>query len=157
MKKKMPLWLNLIFSLLACAVCLGTVATLEYLTEVMSETVKTERIVELVSRRADTMNGYFAGEVEFMHASEQLHDVEMGELLEDDLWNLQAYERTDIEVIQNYEIRDVILLNEDENNVSARVTVEWIVYGIDGMDQFTSTYEVSCEKQGETLKLVEFF
>ena len=158
MKKKHRFtWTRLILSLSACAICLGAVIFLNYMTEVMSDTVKSKEITELISLRTDAMNGYFAGEIEFMHASEQLHDVEMGDLLKEDLMNLKAFERTDIEIVENYEITDVFFLKQNEDGVSARVTVDWTVSGIEGKDQFTATYEVSCQKHGESLKLVDFF
>lgn len=156
-RKKTNRWLSLIISLSACFICLGAAIVLEYLTDTMSDSVNAEKITTLISQRTDAMNGYFEGENTFHHASEILYDVEMGDLLEEDLFNLQAYERTDIETVEYYEIRDVVMVNQGENDISARVTVDWTVYGLEGLDVLTATYNVVCKKDGETLKLVEFF
>ena len=156
-KKNMPLWLSMVFSLITCAVGLGTVLAYDYATEATGEEIRTEKVTDLVIQRTEAMNGYFAGEIEYLHASEQLQDIETGDLLEEDIASLKAYERTDIEIIENYEITEVTMQQQDGDGLTAKITVDWTVRGIGGLDKFSATYDVMCEKQGETLKLVEFF
>ena len=144
-------------SLAACAVCMTAVLLLTGMTEAMEETKKSQAIGELVMKRADAMNGYFAGEVEYSMASELLHDIESGDLLKEDLFNLESYANTDIDRIEYCRVTEVLIRSEDEFCVEADVTVEWLTSGLDGIEVMDVTYSAVCEKHGKALKLVQFF
>ncbi|MBR4862858.1 MAG: hypothetical protein IKU09_11735 [Firmicutes bacterium] len=116
-----------------------------------------EEIGQLVLKRAETMNDYYIGELEYMHAEEILRDFETGDLLEEDLMNLMAWEHTDIDTVNDAEIIQVTLIEDTPEYLSANVTVSWNVSGLDGNTSFESTYETMCEKSGKTLKLSQFF
>jgi hypothetical protein len=118
---------------------------------------QSEEIGKLVLQRADVMNRYFYGELEYFEAANLLSDVETGTLLEEDISNLELYTYTDIDNIEGCEISDIFLLEPRDNQIIARVTVKWIVSGIEGREKFSVIYYAVCEKDGETLKLVEFF
>ena len=156
-KKKMPLWLSIIFSLSACAVIAFVIFILDTGAGKVYTTKTMEQVGALVVKRAETMNDYYTGELEYIHAEEILRDVETGKLLEDDLKNLTAWESTDIDQVDQVEILEVILLEDRGEELSAQVIVNWNVSGLNGAEEFQVTYETVCEKNGKTLKLTQFF
>ena len=156
-KKTVPAYLRIFFSLVTCLVGLAAMAGFSYAEREMADENAAKAVEMLVMERTEAMNGYFAGDVQYLQASERLREMEAGELLEEDLEALHAWERTDIEIIEAFEILEVVLMELTEERIAAQVTVDWIVRGIEGKDHFSVTYQAVCEKQGETLKLVKFF
>lgn len=148
---------NIIISLSACFFIAAVIFLLDCGADNMYEIKTMKQVGSLVEKRAETMNAYYSGELEYIHAEEILMDILSGELLEDDLYNLKAWEHTDIDMVNDAEIIQVILTEEDDNFLSARVSVSWNVSGLEGNEMFDVTYETVCEKNGKTLKLSQFF
>ena len=144
-------------SLSACLVGLFFMFILDACADAVYDEKIMEQIGQLVLKRAETMNDYYIGELEYIHAEEILRDFETGGLLEDDLMNLKAWEHTDIDTVNDAEIVQVTLTEENPDFLSASVIVSWNVSGLDGNTVFESTYETMCEKSGKTLKLSQFF
>ena len=158
MKKKSKVKVFRIFiSLSACLVGLVFMLILDVCADAVHEEKVVEQIGQLVLKRAETMNDYYIGELEYIHAEEILRDFETGDLLEDDLENLKVWEHTDIDTVNDAEIVQVTLVEDNPDFLSASVIVSWNVSGLDGDAIFESTYETKCEKSGKTLKLSQFF
>jgi len=94
-------------------------------------------IRELVSLRTDTLSGFH--------------------LLKEDLQNIDLYFQTDIEQVKEYSFEKISVTKSEEDMICADVTMEWEAEGIDGTDNFTVTYNVICQKDKESYKLVQFF
>lgn len=148
---------RILLSLSACLVGLFSMFIMDACADAVHEEKIMEQIGQLVLKRAETMNEYYIGELEYIHAEEILRDFETGDLLEDDLMNLKGWEHTDIDTVNDAEIIQVTLTEETPDFLSASVTVSWNVSGLDGHDIFEATYETICEKSGKTLKLSQFF
>ena len=156
-KKNLPLWFHVFISLSACLLVMTVMLVLNGLADSFSEEKTLNRVGELVAARAEAMNDYYVGELEYIHAEEILRDVESGKLLEDDLKNLSLWEHTDIDRVEQVEILEVILLEDSAEELAAQVIVNWNVSGLNGREEFQVTYETVCEKNGKTLKLTQFF
>ncbi len=158
MKKKSKVKVFRIFiSLSACLAGLVFMLILDVCADAVHEEKVMEEIGQLVLKRAETMNDYYIGELEYIHAEEILRDFETGDLLEDDLENLKIWEHTDIDTVNDVEIVQVTLVEDNPDFLSASVIVSWNVSGLDGDADFKSTYKTKCEKSGKTLKLSQFF
>ena len=155
-KKNLPLWFHVFISLSACLLVMTVMLVLNGLADSFSEEKTLNRVGELVAARAEAMNDYYVGELEYIHAEEILRDVESGKLLEDDLKNLSLWEHTDIDRVEQVEILEVILLEDSAEELAAQVIVNWNVSGLNGREEFQVTYETVCEKNGKTLKLTQF-
>ena len=148
---------RILISLSACLVGLFFMFILDVCADSVHDEKVMEEIGQLVLKRAETMNDYYIGELEYIHAEEILRDFETGDLLEDDLENLKVWEHTDIDTVNDAEIVQVTLVEDNPDFLSASVIVSWNVSGLDGDAIFESTYETKCEKSGKTLKLSQFF
>ena len=158
MKKKSKVKVFRIFiSLSACLVGLVFMLILDVFADAVHEEKVVEQIGQLVLKRAETMNDYYIGELEYIHAEEILRDFETGDLLEDDLENLKIWEHTDIDTVNDAEIIQVTLKEETSDFISANIIVSWNVSGLDGNTDFKNNYVTICEKSGKTLKLSQFF
>ena len=158
MKKKSKVKVFRIFiSLSACLAGLVFMLILDVCADAVHDEKVVEQIGQLVLKRAETMNDYYIGELEYIHAEEILRDFETGDLLEDDLENLKIWEHTDIDTVNDVEIVQVTLMEDNPDFLTASVIVSWNVSGLDGDAVFESTYETKCEKSGKTLKLSQFF
>ena len=158
MKKKSKVKVFRIFiSLSACLTGLVFMLILDVCADAVHDEKVMEEIGQLVLKRAETMNDYYIGELEYIHAEEILRDFETGDLLEDDLENLKVWEHTDIDTVNDAEIVQVTLVEDNPDFLSASVIVSWNVSGLDGDAVFESTYKTKCEKSGKTLKLSQFF
>ena len=158
MKKKSKVKVFRIFiSLSACLAGLVFMLILDVCADAVHDEKVMEEIGQLVLKRAETMNDYYIGELEYIHAEEILRDFETGDLLEDDLENLKVWEHTDIDTVNDAEIVQVTLVEDNPDFLSASVIVSWNVSGLDGDAVFESTYKTKCEKSGKTLKLSQFF
>ncbi len=156
-RNKMSIVFNLLISISACLCGLFLMLLMDAGADAVYEEKIMDEIGKLVVKRAEIMNDYYAGELEYIHAEEILRDIESGDLLEDDLANLNAWLHTDIDTVNDAEIIQVTLTEESPEHVSASVVVSWNVSGLDGNDVFEGTYETMCEKSGKTLKLSQFF
>lgn len=156
MKKNRGKWRNIAASLSSCIIIILVMLFFDAAAEASRDSKLMEQIGNLVMKRADTMNDYYAGELEYIHAEEILRDIECGDLLNDDLDNLTIWEHTDIDTINDVDISEVVLLQESEKELSASVAVIWNVSGLNGTEQFEMTYETVCAKNGKTLKLTQF-
>ena len=114
-------------------------------------------MADLVRARTDIMNGYFCGHINYSDALEKIKEIEKGRLLEEDIQAMRDFFQTDIEEVNEYEIREVLLTNQDEEVVSGFVTVDWKVSGIDGKENFEQIYSVIMEKDEKNYKLIQFF
>ena len=158
MKKKSTVKVFRIFiSFSACLTGLVFMLILDVCADAVHDEKVMEEIGQLVLKRAETMNDYYIGELEYIHAEEILRDFETGDLLEDELENLKIWEHTDIDTVNDAEIVQVTLVEDNPDFLSASVTVSWNVSGLDGDAVFEGTYETKCEKSGKTLKLSQFF
>ena len=86
-----------------------------------------------------------------------MREIEVGALLENDLISLKTWQNTDIDMVDEVDILQVVLLEEEPEYLSASVAVRWNVSGINGSEVFDTTYETVCEKNGKTLKLKQFY
>lgn len=114
-------------------------------------------IRELVSLRTDTLSGFYAGEIDREDAIKTINSIEGDHLLKEDLQNIDLYFQTDIEQVKEYSFEKISVTKSEEDMICADVTMEWEAEGIDGTDNFTVTYNVICQKDKESYKLVQFF
>ena len=148
---------KLFLPLSACLAGLAGILFLDACADAVYDDKIMDQIGQLVVKRAETMNDYYTGELEYIHAEEILREFETGDLLEDDLYNLNAWVNTDIDAVNEASVLQVIMTGEGENYLSARVSVSWNVSGLNGNEVFEEEYETVCEKKGKTLKLSQFF
>ena len=148
---------RIFISLSACLAGLVFMLILDVCADAVHDEKVMEQIGQLVLKRAETMNDYYIGELEYIHAEEILRDFETGDLLEDDLENLKAWEHTDIDTVNDAEIVQVTLMEDNPDFLSASIIVSWNVSGLDGNTDFKNNYVTICEKSGNTLKLSQFF
>ena len=143
--------------LAACTASIGLLLAVFVLSDYLTEYHNQNIVRQLITARIDAMNHFYASEVSYMEASAELRRVEAGQLLEEDSTNLRRYFRTDIEEIQTYTISRIELKDRTDNLLSAEVDIQWNVTGLDGPEMFENTYFAMCEKDGEKVKLTEFF
>lgn len=156
-KKNLRVRFRVFISLSACLVVVMAILVLNSISDSFSEEKTLNQIGALVTARAETMNSYYAGELEYIHAEEILREIEVGALLENDLISLKTWQNTDIDMVDEVDILQVVLLEEEPEYLSASVAVRWNVSGINGSEVFDTTYETVCEKNGKTLKLKQFY
>lgn len=114
-------------------------------------------VVKLVSGRTDAMNGFYGSQISYWEAARQLREVETGRLLDEDIDRLKNYFRTDIEYIEDYEIKKVTFTESGEDMLCAVVEMDWQISGTGGIESLNHCYSVICEKEGDAFKLVQFF
>ena len=114
-------------------------------------------VKELITVRTDTLSGFYAGEIERKDAMETINSIEGDHLLKEDLQNIDLYFRTDIEQVKEYSFEKITVTEAEDEMICADVTMKWKAEGLDGEESFTVTYDVICEKDGDSYKLVQFF
>lgn len=119
-------------------------------------------IIELVTDRIETMNGYFDGEYNYKEACSALEITECGRLLEEDIDSFKSYFGTDIDKVENYTIVKVEVNYEDDEVICAYVEIEWNLRCIDELysssteDEINAGYSIIAEKNDGAFKLVQF-
>jgi predicted regulator of amino acid metabolism with ACT domain len=116
----------------------------------------TEIVKGLISQRIDVLSGFYAGEIDKENAIEKIKEIESGNLLDEDIKNLDKYFQTDIDEVKKYEILTVEITESDEELIAANVTVYWDSMGIAGSECFQQEYRVICSKIDEEYKLLQF-
>ena len=67
-----------------------------------------EKIVEdLINERTTTLNSYYDGGMQREEAREKIREIETGNLMEQDLENIDLYFQTDIDRIKEFELLSV--------------------------------------------------
>ena len=117
-----------------------------------------EKIVEdLINERTTTLNSYYDGGMQREEAREKIREIETGNLMEQDLENIDLYFQTDIDRIKEFELLSVKITESSEDMICADVYIKWDVETVTGNDSFMCDYSVICVKEGEDYKLVQFF
>lgn len=117
-----------------------------------------EKIVEdLINERTTTLNSYYDGGMQREEAREKIREIETGNLMEQDLENIDLYFQTDIDRIKEFELLSVKITESSEDMICADVYIKWDVETVTGNDSFMCGYSVICVKEGEDYKLVQFF
>ncbi len=119
-------------------------------------------IIELVTDRIETMNGYFDGEYNYKEACRALEITECGRLLEEDINSFKSYFGTDIEKVEDYKITKVEVNYEDDELICAYAEIEWRLRCIDDVyrssaaGEIDAGYSIIAEKNDGVFKLVQF-
>ena len=117
-----------------------------------------EKIVEdLINERTTTLNSYYDGGMQREEAREKIREIETGNLMEQDLENIDLYFQTDIDRIKEFELLSVKITESSEDMICADVYIKWDVETVTGNDSFMCDYSVISVKEGEDYKLVQFF
>mgnify|MGYP003369899776 CR=1 FL=1 len=117
-----------------------------------------EKIVkDLINERTVTLNGYYDGSMQREEAGERIRKIETGNLMEQDLENIDLYFQTDIDRINEFELMNVDITESSEDMICAEVYIRWDVDTVTGKDSFMCDYEVICVKEGNDYKLAQFF
>ncbi|MCI8609161.1 MAG: hypothetical protein HFE73_05910 [Firmicutes bacterium] len=114
-------------------------------------------IESLVMERTEIMGDFLASKTSYWETAEKLETIETGRLLTEDLDNLRASFRTDIEYIENCQIKDVTFTKSDDDMLCAVVEMEWELCGLSGKEKINNYYSVICKKTGNSFQLVQFF
>ena len=111
-----------------------------------------EKIVEdLINERTTTLNSYYDGGMQREEAREKIREIETGNLMEQDLENIDLYFQTDIDRIKEFELLSVKITESSEDMICADVYIKWDVETVTGNDSFMCDYSVICVKEGEAI------
>ena len=104
-----------------------------------------EKIVEdLINERTTTLNSYYDGGMQREEAREKIREIETGNLMEQDLENIDLYFQTDIDRIKEFELLSVKITESSEDMICADVYIKWDVETVTGNDSFMCDYSVIC-------------
>ena len=140
------------------AIIISIAAVIVLMTTVLAMAGSDEKIVrDLIDERTVTLNNYYDGDMKKEEAREKIKKLETGNLMEQDLENIDLYFQTDIDRINEFEITSVKITHEDEDMICADVCIKWDVDTVTGSDSFICDYSVICVKEGNGYKLAQFF
>ena len=140
------------------AIIISIAAVIVLMTTVLAMAGSDEKIVrDLIDERTVTLNNYYDGDMKKEAAREKIKKLETGNLMEQDLENIDLYFQTDIDRINEFEITSVKITHEDEDMICADVYTKWDVDTVTGSDSFICDYSVICVKEGNGYKLAQFF
>ena len=112
----------------------------------------------LINQRTETLRSYYDGKLEKSEAESIIREMESGNLLEQDLDNIEAYFQTDIDRVKDYSISAVNITYADGDMICAEVFMEWEVESVDSENSsFLCQYSAICQKEKNIYKLVQFF
>lgn len=116
-----------------------------------------EVIKSLISQRTDVLNMYYAGQSNKKDTIKKIEAITTDYLKDNDLENLKNYFQCDLERPVDYEFVKIDITYADKDVICAFVTIFWTSEGIKGVEDFTHTYSVICEKEENLYKLAQFF
>ncbi|MCI8348047.1 MAG: hypothetical protein HFE74_01260 [Firmicutes bacterium] len=117
-----------------------------------------EKIVrDLINERTETLNNYYDGSLQREEAASVIRKIETGNLMEQDLDNIDRYFQTDIDRIKEFELINIDITESSDEMICADIYIRWDVETLTGNDSFMCDYNIICIKEGETYKLAQFF
>ncbi len=106
-----------------------------------------------LNERLSILCQYYDDKIEFDQAKDRLSLIETGDLLKDDVDNLVAFENTDIEPVNSFDLTNIKYDCDKWNNYNGTFTVQWVLNGYFGTEKSTVDYCFNAIKYADTIKL----
>lgn len=117
-----------------------------------------EKIVrDLIINRTETLNGYYDGDMKREDAIASIRELETGNLMQQDIDNIDRYFQTDIDRINSFEIMSIKITESESDMICATVYMKWDIETVTGNDSFMCDYSIICIKEEKYYKLAQFF
>ena len=93
----------------------------------------------------------------YNEAEKTIREIESGQLMIQDLDNLERYFQTDIDQVEGFDIKSVKITDVDDELICATVFIKWDVETVTGSDSFLCDYSIIAKKEKNSYKLVQFY